>query len=372
MTQEAHRSRPVAMAWLGAALTLAAAGCGKPKGAGGPGGMAVHVVGFRAVTQPVEERVAVIGTLAANESVDIKSELDGMVEEIGFEEGARVEAGAVLFRIDRSKQEASLAEAEANLKLAEATRGRYAALTESRAVSRQEADQAIASFESRQASVALMHAQLQDATMTAPFAGVMGVRLVSIGQYVAKGQLLTSVVETDPMKVECYVPERLIGRVAQGQAIEVRVAAYPDEGFRGMVYFVDPTIHAETRTVLVKARLPNPEGRLHAGMFANLDLILQVRERAVVIPESALLLEGERASVFIVDGGTAQPRPVTPGLRLAGALEIQSGLSPGETVVIEGTQKLAPGVPVQVRYDERPLDEIARNLAVAPASATVR
>jgi len=361
----------VLTALLGVAFLWGIGGCGR-RAPGGPGGMAVHVVGFRAVEQPVEDRVAVVGTLAANESVDIKSELDGVVEEIRFEEGQRIKAQDVLFRIDRSKLEASLAEAEANLKLAEATLRRYTALAESRAVSQQEVDQAQTSFEARLATVELMRAQLQDATVVAPFAGITGSRLVSIGQYVTRGQQLTSLVETDPMKVGFAVPERFLSRVAEGQGLEMRVVAYPDEAFRGTVYFVDPTVNPQTRTVLVKARLPNPDGRLRAGMFANLELILQVRQRAVVIPESALLLEGERASVFVVEDGTAQPRPVSPGVRLAGALEIREGLSPGELVVIEGTQKLAPGAPVEVREDERPLEEIARELAGAPPAVTVR
>ena len=121
---------------LGVSLAMVVgAGCGRKGPAGGPGGMAVHVVGFRAVTQPVEEQVAVVGTLAANESVDIKSELDGVIEVIGFEEGERTDEGTVLFGIDRTKLEASLAEAEANLKLTETTLERYASLAESRAVS---------------------------------------------------------------------------------------------------------------------------------------------------------------------------------------------------------------------------------------------
>lgn len=337
------------MALLGTALMLSASGCGRGPSGGGPGGMAVHVVGFRAVAQSVEERVAVVGTLAANESVDIKSELDGPIEEIGFEEGQHVDEGDVLFRIDRSKLEASLTEAEANLKLAEATLGRYAALAESRAVSRQEVDQARTTFEARLATVALMRAHLQDATVVAPFAGLMGSRLVSIGQYVAKGQALAFLVDTDPMKVAFDVSERFLSRVAEGQGLAVRVAAYPDEDFHGAVYFVDPQVNPDTRTVLVKARLPNHDGRLRSGMFANLELILQVRAQAVVIPESALLLAGEQASVFVVQEGKAQPRIVSPGVRLAGALEIREGLAPGELVVIEGTQKLSPGVPVEVR-----------------------
>jgi membrane fusion protein (multidrug efflux system) len=329
-------------------------------------------VGFRAVEQPVEERVALVGTLAANEAVDIKSELDGVIEEVAFEEGASVESGRVLFRIDRAKLEASLSEAEANLKLAEATLGRYTALAESRAVSRQEVDQARTGFEVRLAAVELMRAQVEDATITAPFEGTVGSRLVSVGQYVTKGQPLTSLVDTDPMKVEFDVPERFLSRVAEAQELTMQVAAYPADRFRGTVYFVDPRVNPDTRTVLVKARLPNPDGRLRAGMFANLELILQVRKQAVVIPESALLLEGDRASVFVVEDGKAQPRPVTPGVRLAGAMEIREGLQPGELVVIEGTQKLGPGVPVEVREETRSIADIVREMGGVHTAVTVR
>lgn len=347
---------------LGISLLLAAgAGCGKGGGSGGgPGGMAVHVVGFRAVEQPVQERVAVVGSLAANESVETRSELDGVIEEIGFDEGQHVAAGDVLFRIDGAKLEASLAEAEANLQLAETTLERYAALGESRAVSKQEVDQARSTFEARRALVELMRVQLEDATVAAPFSGTAGARLISLGQYVTKGQALTSIVDTDTMKAEFSIPERFLSQVAEGQSVEVRLAAYPGKRFHGTVYFVDPRVSPETRTVLVKARLPNPDGRMRAGMFANLDLMLQVRDRAVVIPESALLLEGNQASVFVVADGKAQPRPVTPGVRLAGALEIREGLLAGEVVIIEGTQKVGPGSPVGVRLDDRPIEEIAR------------
>jgi membrane fusion protein (multidrug efflux system) len=151
--------------------------------------------------------------------------------------------------------------------------------------------------------------------------------------------------------------------------LDVQVAAYPQERFRGSVYFVDPMVSPSTRTVLVKARVPNPDRRLRAGMFANVALILQVRPRAVVIPEAALLLEGEQASVFVVEQQAAQRRPVTPGIRMAGTVEIVRGLSRGELVVVEGTQKLAPGAPVEAREDARPLAEVVRGAVGLPVAA---
>ena len=348
-------------------------GCGKGASKGGPpGGMSVNVVAVRAMERPVEDRIAVVGTLSADESVEIKSEVEGAIDTIGFEEGQLVRQGQVLFEIDRAKLKASLAEVDANFKLAEATQGRYAALVQSRAVSQQEADQARLNFEARRAAVELVLAQLADATVTAPFDAVAGSRLVSMGQFVSKGQILTSLIDADPMKVECDVPERFVAQMAEGQALDVRVAAYPDAVFRGTVYFVDPSVDPNTRTVRVKARIPNADGKLRPGMFADLDLILKVRERAVVIPESAVLLAGERASVFVVQDDKAQPRAVMPGVRLAGGVEILEGVAAGDWVITEGTQKLGPGVPVHVREDTRPLEEIMRERAGPSVTVTAR
>ncbi len=331
------------------------AGCGKHSTGGPPGGMVVQVVGFRAVEQPVEDRVAVVGTLTADEWVAIKSEIDGIIKAIGFEEGQRVKANEVLFRIDRSKLESSLAEAEANLKLAEATYQRYAALAQSRAVSQQEIDQARMTYEARRAALELMRQQLGDTDIIAPFPGTVGARLISLGQYVTKGQTLTSLIDDDTLKVEFHVPERFMSQLTTAKDVEVQVASYPNERFRGTVYFVDPQVDPTTRTVLVKARLANPDGKLRSGMFANLDVILQVHERAVVIPETALMLEGQTTSVFVVNAeNLVEPRNVTTGVRLPDGVEIVTGLRPEETVITEGGQKVHPGAKVSVRYEDPP------------------
>ena len=344
--------------WMAATLVglgtaAGISGCGKRGPGGPPGGMVVKVVGFKTAEQPLAERVSVVGTLTGNEWVDIKSELDGMVEEIGFEEGEHVEAGKLLFSIDHSKLVASLAEAEANLKMAESTAERYRALVDSRAVSQQEADQALATLAARRASVDLMRAQLQDATITAPFAGTIGARQISAGQFVTKGQQLTSLIDARTMKAEFNVPERFLGQVAQGQPIKVRVAAYPDEQFQGTVYFVSPQVDSNTRTVPVKAHVPNPDEKLRAGMFADLDLILRVRERAILVPQTALIVQGQTESVYVVKlDNTVEPRQVKSGVRQADRVEIVSGLEPGQTVIIEGTQKVHPGAAVSVRFEE--------------------
>jgi membrane fusion protein (multidrug efflux system) len=186
----------------------------------------------------------------------------------------------------------------------------------------------------------------------APFDGTASERLVSLGQYVAVGMPLTTVIDADPMKAAFDVPEHHLSQLHTGQTIEMVVAAYPDMQFQGKVYFIDPQVRTDTRTVLMKALVPNADGRLRPGMFANLKLVTQVRERALVIPETAILLQGQTTSLFIVkEDGSVESRVVTTGVRLAGMVEIISGLAVGETVIVEGVQKIFPGAKVSVRYE---------------------
>jgi membrane fusion protein (multidrug efflux system) len=165
-----------------------------------------------------------------------------------------------------------------------------------------------------------------------------------------KGQLLIQLDHSKlvaPVKVELNVPERFLAQLRPGQTIEVKIAAFPGRTFSGQVYFVAPQVDSSTRTALVKACLPNPDLALKPGMFASLDLALRLRERAVVIPESAILSNADRTSMFIVDAeSNAQIRPVKLGMRVAGMVELTSGLQGGERVVAEGLQKVRPGAKV--------------------------
>lgn len=335
------------------ALSLLGFGCGNKKGsdmAARMAGMSVNVVAVQAKKQSIEDKISLVGSMAANESVEIKSEIDGAIEEIKFEEGQNVEKGQLLIAVDKSKLEASLAQAEANLKLAETTGKRYQSLVESQAISKQEFDQAQGSLEAARASADLVRAQLRDATIEAPFAGVMGERLISVGQFITKGASLTFLISQNPMKAEFHIPEKYLGRLKEKQTIEIAVAAYPNEVFKGEVYFIDPQINALTRTALVKALVPNLDRKLRVGMFANLDLIVNVREDAIVIPETALIPKDEEVSVFVIDAESkAQPRLVKVGIRMADFVEILSGLAADEKVITEGFQKIGPGSKVTPR-----------------------
>jgi len=324
-------------------------GCNKKPTAGGaPLNMATTVVAAEAKRQPIAETLALVGTLAANEFIEVKSETDGTIAEILFEEGQPVKKGDLLIRLDESKLAAGLAESEANLKLSAATFERNKELLREKLVSQQEYDQSAATLQANQATVALRKRLLQDTRIYAPFAGLAGSRSVSPGQVIAKNTTLTWLVDLEIVKAEFNVPERFLSGVKIGQAVQLTVAAYPKEKFQGEVYFLAPQVDPNTRTLLMKARIPNAAHQLKPGMFANLDLTLTLRQEAIVIPESALMSQGDRTSVYVIGAdGTAQVRPVKVGLRIPNQIEILDGVQPGEKVVSEGLQKVRPGGPVK-------------------------
>lgn len=343
-----------------AVLALAGgAGCkpaAAPGGAqGGPpgGGVAVQVVAVEARRQPVTESIPLVGSIAPNEVIEVKAETDGIVKEIGFDEGQRVEKGALLVALDETKLQAELHEAEANAQLSRATFARTEQLFRDNLLSQQEYDQAAATFAMTQAALERRERDLKDARVVAPFAGLTGARQISPGQVISRNSTLTWLVDLDPVKIEVTVPERVLNQLRIGQAVEFKVAAFPDETFQGDVYFISPQLDAGTRTALVKARIPNADHKLRGGMFASLDLALQLRDDALVIPEPAIINNGDATMVFAVTStNTATMKPVKIGLRLAGKAEVLSGLEAGEQVIVEGTQKLFPGAAVKLAGPE--------------------
>jgi membrane fusion protein (multidrug efflux system) len=332
---------------------IAGSGCGKQAAATAAGPAPVQVIVVEAKSQPVAESLSLTASITPNESVEIKSETDGIVLETKFAEGERVTKGQLLVQLDDSKFAAEVREADAVLKLSQSNHERTKQLFQEKLISQQDYDQATATFAVNQAGLELKRRQLQDARIVAPFSGIVGARQISPGQVISRSMTLTLLVDLDTVKVEVKVPEKYLRQLHVGQSMEFSVAAYPDETFRGDVYFISPQIDEGTRTALVKARIQNSEYKLRGGMFASLDLTLQLRDSAIFVPEPALMSDGDRFSVFVVDEkGEAQMRPVEVGYRLPGRVEITKGLSAGEKVVVEGLQKLRPGAPVKLSPPE--------------------
>ncbi len=333
------------------ALALLSA-CKKPDAGKAPGPAFVmpptQVIAIEARREAVAESLSLVGTLTANEWVEIKAELEAAVVEIGFDEGKPVTKGQLLFRLDESKLTTALAEAEVNLKLSKVNYDRAQQLFRDKTISQQEYDQLASRFESMQAAIALKQRELKDTKIFAPFAGTMGARNVSSGQVIKKDTVLGTLVDLNPVKVEVNVPERFLSLLKLDQTIELRVAAFPGRTFKGQVYFIAPQVDTTTRTALVKAKIPNAEGVLKPGMFANLDLTLQLRDAAVVVPEPAIMVNADKAMLYAVDNDmNAQLRFVKLGVRSAGVVEILQGVEAGQLVIVEGVQKVRPGAKVK-------------------------
>jgi membrane fusion protein (multidrug efflux system) len=337
-----------------ACIAALSGGCGK-RGAGGPpGGYATQVVAVKAAREPIVEQLRVVGTVLANETVDLKPEIDGRVVAIHFEEGQRVQAGQLLVELNAGQTEAMLSEAEANQRLAQSKWDRAQELLKNRTMSNQEADEARAQYDMAGAKVSQMREHLRDLKIAAPFGGLIGSRRISPGQVVSKETVIATLSDTDPVKVEGNVPERYLALAREGAKFQLSIAAFPSERFDGEVYFVAPQLDAVNRTALIKAKVPNPDLRLKPGMFASAELALRVKDDAIVIPEASLMPQGERFAVIVVDSEmTAQMRPVKPGIRSAGRVEILEGVKEGESVVVEGWQKTRPGGKVTLAPEER-------------------
>ncbi|MBL9172815.1 MAG: efflux RND transporter periplasmic adaptor subunit [Verrucomicrobiales bacterium] len=333
-------------------LAVVTAGCRKSGGnssaaAAKAGGMGIQVVAVPALKRPVNESVSLVGTVVPNEMIEVKAETDGTVGEIRFKEGERVAQGDLLVALDDTKAAAQLKEAESRLTLARTSFARVEQLYKDRLIAQSEYDAASAESAEKAAIVDVKRRELRDTRVIAPFAGITGARLVSPGQVISKNTRLTWLVDLDTVKVEVEVPERYLSQLKVGQPVEFRVAAFPKDSFKGEIYFISPQLDPGNRTALVKARIPNGDAKLRGGMFASLDLGLQLRDAALVIPEPAIINNGDATFVFVVTPtNTAALKPVKIGLRLSGSVEVLDGMVEGERVVVEGIQKLRPGVPV--------------------------
>jgi len=304
-------------------------------------------------TGTVTEEVHAVGSLLANESVTIRPERDGRIAGIHFSEGQLVRKGAKLVSLDASEIEAQLGAIDAELNLNRSRLQRAEELHARKFISAQALDEARENLNQSIARRAEVMARLEKTVILAPFEGVAGLRQVSPGAYVRAGQDIARLEGIGTLKADFRVPEVYLSRIAAGQEVQLRVDAFPGETYRGAIYAIEPAVDEATRTLLLRARVPNPGVRLKPGMFARVNLVLGTRRNALLVPEQALVPRGRDHFVFrIVDGKAVMTR-VEPGLRRAGEVEILTGLAAGETIVIDGQLKLQDGTPVILFSEQR-------------------
>jgi membrane fusion protein (multidrug efflux system) len=350
----AHRVRLVPalllslLAACGSGPDQAAAGRGTPSGFGG--GAPVTVIAQRLQPQSFVDRYTALGTAQANESIEITVRSSSVVTRIDFREGQQVRADQVLVELDTRQEAASLSLAEAQLKQAESQYRRSQALAATQVVSAADLDQLEANLAVARAQVSGARARLDTLSVRAPFAGVVGLRKVSLGDLVSPDTVITTLDDVSTIKLGFSIPETFMEAVRVGMPISAVTTVYPDRQFAGEVTSIDSRVDPVTRSVAVIANLPNAGGALKPGMFMTVKLEKR-REAVLLIAEESLVPREGRQYVFIVENGKAAEREVILGSRTPGFAEILSGLESGALVVTEGTQRLHEGTPVSVTPD---------------------
>lgn len=323
---------------------LGLAGCSEPAaqngkrsaaGAGGP----VGVVTAPANTQPLALEIEAVGNAGANEAVEITSKTSNLVTSVRFQEGQLVRRGAILVNLDSAQAAADLAVAEAALAESQSTFDRSRNLFSTQALSRSELDQIEATHKANQARVIAAKARLSDTVIRAPFDGRTGFRQVSVGSLINPGTIITTLDDTSIIKLDFSVPQTFMFVLRSGLPIAAIPAGMPNTTFEGQITTLGSRIDPVSRSITVRAELPNKDGVLRPGMLMTVKLRTEAAP-ALLIPEEALVPEQGKMFVFVVADGVAAKTPITIGRRRPGEVEVVSGLKDADRVIIEGTQKV--------------------------------
>ena len=297
-------------------------------------------------SERVRQKLEALGNARANESVDISSKSSNIVTAVTFRDGERVKRGQVLVQLDDAQARADVAAAQAAVTESQSQYDRSRELLNTQALSKSSFDQLVATLAANRARLGAAQARLEDTVIRAPFSGRVGLRRVSVGTLISPGDVITTLDDTSVIKLDFSVPENFLASVREGLSIRASAPAFPGRTFAGSVASIDSRVDMNTRSVTVRALLANEDGVLKPGMFLNVTLSNDERE-ALVIPEEALTPEAERQFVYVVADGKVSKREVRIGGRRPGSVEVIAGLSAGERVIVEGTQKVREGASVQ-------------------------
>jgi membrane fusion protein (multidrug efflux system) len=311
------------------------------------------------------DRVEALGTLKANESVAVTANVTETVSAIHFDDGERVEKGQVLVEMTNAEEHALLAEAQARAAEAERQYGRIKSLVAQRSASESLLDERKRDLDTARASLVAIESRLADRLIRAPFAGVLGLRNISPGALVEPGDLITTLDDDSVMKLDFAVPSVFLTDLKPGLGITTKARAYGQRSFQGQIRSVDSRVDPVTRSIQVRALIPNPDRTLKPGVLMQVELLRNPRQ-ALVIPEAGLMQRGREQYVMLVgEGGKVERRQVRAGARRPGQVEIVAGLAAGDKVITHGNDKVRPGQVVRIRA----LDDGSKSLAEMLESA---
>ncbi len=335
--------------WFGTQRAGSSAGAPAiAKGGPAPGGSEITVEAVKVATASLPQTITTVGSLRSDESVTLRPEVAGRISTIAFREGQPVAKGALLVRLDTAVPQAEAQQARANYVLAKTKFDRAVDLAKSNFISGQARDEAENNLKVAEASLQLFEAKLAKMELRAPFSGVIGLRSVSVGDYVKEGADLVNLESIDPLKVDFRVPEVYMRQVQVGQALQIQLDALPGKTFEGKVFAVNPLIDAAGRSVVIRAMVRNPDTSLRPGMFARVRLITRDAQDAMILPEQALVPQGDQQFVFRIIDGKAVRTKVEVGQRRDSKVEILNGVEKDDVIVTAGQLKLRDGAPVNV------------------------
>lgn len=304
------------------------------------------------VPEEFSEELSLTGTLEANEQIDIRSEVSGVVEDINFEEGSKVSKGQLLFRVNDSEMRAQLAKSASAEKLAAENERRAQLLLEKEAISQEEYDFSKAELQSAKAEKQLISAQLAKATVRAPFTGRVGLRYISEGSYVTPATPIATLVNIDKLKITFSVPEKYSSSIQIGNEISFTTSS-SKEAQEASIYAIEPQVDLATRTLKMRAVVENPEGKLIPGTFANIFFPLATQTDALMVPAKALIPIQNGKKIFVARGQVAKEIEVLTGSRTKDKVQVLDGLKAGDTILTSGVMVLKEGSPVQIDLSEQ-------------------
>ncbi|HQR19366.1 MAG TPA: efflux RND transporter periplasmic adaptor subunit [Burkholderiaceae bacterium] len=320
----------------------------KAPGKNGPAGPTpVEVV--RLMPTVVKEDLQAVGSLRSNESVILRPEVSGRIAAIGFRDGQIVRKGQLLVALDATLNEAEVAQAQAEYDLALSNLRRSEDLASRKFISSSAQETATSNAQVAEARLKLAQARLSKMRIVAPFDGAVGIRSVSLGDYVKDGTDLVNIEDVRVLKVDFRLPERNFTQIHVGQAVEVVADALPGERWQGQIEAINPKVDANGRSLEIRARLDNTSGKLRPGMFVRVRVIVGERQNALMVPEESIVPQGEEFYVYRVVDGAARRVPVKIGVRRGAMVEVVQGLAAGDQVVTAGMRLSRDGQPVRVQ-----------------------
>ena len=314
---------------------------------GGDKKSSVQVNGYLVTPEKFSNIISVSGNIEANEQVEIRSEVSGIVEKIYFKEGTNVTKGQLLFKVNDIELRAQLAQAITKKNLAGENERRAKLLLEKEAISQEEYDIASAEFRSLQSQTQLINAQIAKTAIRAPFSGKIGLRNISPGTYLTPTTVVTNLVSSNEVKITFSIPEKYANEIKINDAIEFTVSG-TNEIYKATIYAIEPSVDVTTRTLLVRAKAINKDGKLFPGTYANVKLPLTEINDAILIPSEAIIPIQDGKKVFIAQQGKAKEVKIETGTRTEELILVTKGLKAGDTIITSGIMSLKPETAIEV------------------------